>query len=315
MVHASVIVCTHNPRLIYLRRVLEALRSQTLPLEQWELLLIDNASSEPLTSTTLDMSWHPHALLFREEKLGLASARLRGMQEASADLIVFVDDDNVLATNYLSEAIRIKRDWPILGVWGSGTIVPEFEVEPAEHLREFLGMLVFRNDNRALWSNVIRAGVWAWGAGQCVRANVAMSYRQYFENSAIKITDRTGGTLFSGGDGEICFVAYNIGLGVGTFPELKLTHLIPKERLSEDYLVRLAEGNGITGQLLDYKQKGALPKSPFSSPTELLRVLKNLVVRQGFHRRMYVASLRSRLRALKMISETTGDHPPTLSIG
>ena len=53
MVHASVIVCTHNPRLIYLRRVLEALRSQTLPLEQWELLLIDNASSELLTSTTL----------------------------------------------------------------------------------------------------------------------------------------------------------------------------------------------------------------------------------------------------------------------
>jgi hypothetical protein len=41
-------------------------------------------------------------------------------------------------------------------------------------------------------------------------------------------------------------------------------------------------------------------------------VLKNLVVRQGLHRRMYVASLRGRLRALKMISETTGDGPPTL---
>jgi hypothetical protein len=44
MVHASVVICTHNSRLIYLRRVLEALRSQTLPLEQWELLLIDNAT-------------------------------------------------------------------------------------------------------------------------------------------------------------------------------------------------------------------------------------------------------------------------------
>jgi glycosyltransferase involved in cell wall biosynthesis len=212
MVHASVIVCTHNPRLIYLHRVLEALRSQTVPLEQWELLLIDNASGESLTSTTLDLSWHPRALLFREEKLGLTYARLRGIQEASADLMVFVDDDNVLATNYLSEAIRIKRDWPILGVWGSGTIVPEFEVEPAAHLREFLGMLVFRNDSRAEWSNVMtRPGVWAWGAGQCVRTNVAMAYRQYFENSAIKLTDRTGSTLFGVGDAEMCFVAYNIG--------------------------------------------------------------------------------------------------------
>jgi glycosyltransferase involved in cell wall biosynthesis len=294
---------------------LEALRSQTLPLEQWELLLIDNASSESLTSTTLDLSWHPHALLFREEKLGLASARLRGMQEARADLMVFVDDDNVLATNYLSEAIRIKRDWPILGVWGSGTIVPEFEVEPAAHLREFLGMLVFRNDNRAEWSNVLRRpGVWAWGPGQCVRANVALAYRHYFENSAIKLTGRTGGKLFGGEDGEMCFVAYNIGLGVGTFPELKLTHLIPKEKLSETYLIRLAQGNGTTGQLLEYKRGGALPKSPFSSPTELLRVLKNLVVRQGLRRRIYVAQLRGRLRALKMILENRRRFPDA-SIG
>jgi hypothetical protein len=256
----------------------------------------------------LDMSWHPHALLFREEKLGLASARLRGMQEANADLIVFVDDDHVLATNYLSEAIQIKRDWPILGVWGSGTIVPEFEIEPAENLREFLGMLGLRDENRARWSNVITgAGVWAWGAGQCVRANVAMAYREYFENSAIKMTGRIGGALVGGEDAEMCFVAYNMGLGIGTFPELKLTHLIPRERLNEDYLVRLAEGNGITGQLLAYKQQGALPKSPFSSPTEFLRVVKNLMVRQGVHRRMYFASLRSRLRALKVISEATRD--------
>jgi hypothetical protein len=81
-------------------------------------------------------------------------------------------------------------------------------------------------------------------------------YRQYFENSAIKITDRVGRTLLCGGDAEICIAAYNIGLGVGTFPELKLTHLIPKERLSEDYLVRLFEANGISGHLLDYKQEG-----------------------------------------------------------
>ena len=45
-----------------------------------------------------------------------------------------------------------------------------------------------------------RTGAWAWGAGQCVRSDVAMAYRQYFENSAIKITARVGGTLLSGGD-------------------------------------------------------------------------------------------------------------------
>src|SRR5258708_24159047 len=48
MLEFSVIICAHNPRPQYLRRVLEALRSQTLPKQEWELLLIDNLSSIPL---------------------------------------------------------------------------------------------------------------------------------------------------------------------------------------------------------------------------------------------------------------------------
>jgi glycosyltransferase involved in cell wall biosynthesis len=106
----SVIICTHNPRPDYLRRVLEALRNQTLSLEKWELLLVDNASQEPVTSESWDLSWHRHARYIREENVGIASARLRGMQEANADLMVFVDDDNVLSPDYLSMAVQIERE-------------------------------------------------------------------------------------------------------------------------------------------------------------------------------------------------------------
>ena len=44
----SVIVCSHNPRDAYLIRCLNGLRSQTLDMKSWELLLIDNASDQPL---------------------------------------------------------------------------------------------------------------------------------------------------------------------------------------------------------------------------------------------------------------------------
>ncbi len=44
----SAIICTHNPRPHYLRRVLEALNRQTLDKGEWELLLVDNASRQPL---------------------------------------------------------------------------------------------------------------------------------------------------------------------------------------------------------------------------------------------------------------------------
>ena len=44
----SVVIPTHNPRMDYLRRVLEALRGQTLPREQWEIIVVDNGSRVPL---------------------------------------------------------------------------------------------------------------------------------------------------------------------------------------------------------------------------------------------------------------------------
>ena len=67
----SVVICTHNPRPDYLRRTLDALKTQTLPQEQWELLLVDNASEKALTGVW-DLSWHPRARHIRENELGLA---------------------------------------------------------------------------------------------------------------------------------------------------------------------------------------------------------------------------------------------------
>src|SRR5215831_16568684 len=121
MLDISVIICSHNPRSDYLSRTLEGLRKQTLPKDRWELLLIDNASIDPL-SLAWDLSWHPNGRHILENELGLTQARLRGMREASADLLVFVDDDNVLDISYLSRAIEINHNWPVLGTWGSGVI-------------------------------------------------------------------------------------------------------------------------------------------------------------------------------------------------
>src|SRR3954447_15261826 len=137
MLDASVIICTHNPRSDYFARVLNGLQNQTLPLEKWELLIVDNASQLPLASSW-DISWHHSARHISERELGLTWARRRGIQEASADLIIFVDDDNVLDEEYLAEAVKIGQDWPSLGVWGSGSIRGDFEVEPPERFRSWL---------------------------------------------------------------------------------------------------------------------------------------------------------------------------------
>jgi glycosyltransferase involved in cell wall biosynthesis len=119
----SVVVPTHNPREKYLARVLDALRVQTLSKDLWEVVVVDNNSTKPLSLTTghrddrttgaktaeIDLSWHPQAKIVREERLGLTFARLRGFAEAKGELIVMVDDDNVLAPDYLETAVEIAR--------------------------------------------------------------------------------------------------------------------------------------------------------------------------------------------------------------
>ena len=103
MAEMSVIICAHNPRPQTLRRVLDSLGAQTYSKDRWELLLVDNASDEPL-ATAWPLSWHPNARHVREDELGLTPARLRGIRESRGDVLVYIDDDNVPAPDYLETA-------------------------------------------------------------------------------------------------------------------------------------------------------------------------------------------------------------------
>lgn len=234
--YISCVICTHNPRASYLIRVLEALRAQSLTYEHWEVLLIDNDSSEALANH-VDLSWHPNAQHIREDELGLTPARLRGIRESRGELLVFVDDDNVLAGNYLKEALRIEQEWPTLGAWG-GSIKGEFEVEPAAWIRSYFSL---RDEcGAAIWSNDPDDWrVLPWGAGLCVRRIVAESYRAGVLLDPVRnALDRKGHSLLCHGDTDLVLTASGHGLGWGIFPQLQTTHLIPAFRATEDYLVR-----------------------------------------------------------------------------
>jgi Glycosyl transferase family 2 len=300
VLQASVIICAHNPRPDYFARVLASLRDQTLPLDNWELLIIDNASKMPL-APDWHISWHPKLRHIVESELGVATARQRGIREARTDLIVFVDDDNVLDKTYLTQAIGIGRDWPLLGAWGSGSIQADFEVKPSESVVKFLHYLALRETASPQWSNVascVRA--MPWGAGLCVRKAVAVAYCQSCERSSIQITGRVGSATLSGEDREIALVCCTQGSGFGIFPDLRITHLIPKHRVSEDYMVRLVEGTTLSDLLLDYKWLNIIPGSPLRVRV-LLSVLKTLLLHSGIDRRMRFASVRALAKAKRII--------------
>jgi glycosyltransferase involved in cell wall biosynthesis len=236
----TVILPAHNPDAERLRRTLAALADQTEPHALREVLLIDNASTHPLPAQ-FERS-PPGLRVLREATLGLTAARRRGLAEATGDLVVFVDDDNVLAPDYLAQVVRIFSAHPRLGALG-GRIMPEFEIAPPAWSHEFFPLLALRD----LGSDVLVArGAERYpaaapvGAGMAVRRAAVQSWMN--ESGTPALSDRRGQALSSGGDNDLVFSLLRDGWDVGYFPELVLTHLIPASRLDVGYLARLNRG-------------------------------------------------------------------------
>lgn len=292
----SVIICTHNPRPDYFGRTLDALRAQTVQREGWEMLVIDNRSRRPVQEC-FAFDWHPGARVVREDTLGLTPARLRGIAEAKGDLLVFVDDDNVLDPDFLEAALDTASKRPFLGAW-SGQCRPGFEEPPAEWTRRYWGNLVIRQFDKDVWSNLPRlADTMPCGAGLCIRREVAQHYLLLNTSGKRSVQlDRTGTSLMSGGDNDLAACACDVGLSVGLISALKLTHLIPPVRLTEDYLSRLAEGIAYSSILLDGER--GIPHPPRSALGRIADLVRTLLL-SGPHRRIMKAAYRGRDRALR----------------
>jgi glycosyltransferase involved in cell wall biosynthesis len=272
----SVITCAHDPRPEYLKQVLDALNGQTLDKQRWEYLLIDNASDEPL-SERVDLSWHPNSRHIREDRLGLTPARLRGISDSTGEMLVFADDDNVLDLDYLEQVAQISGARPILGAFG-GQVRPVFEETPPAWTKQYWSRLVIREFEHDRWSNLSSLhDTMPSGAGLCVRRRVASEYLAYHTNGKRSfMMDRTGTMLLSGGDTDLAATACDVGLGTGLFTALKLSHLILRERLQEDYLVRLVEGMAFSGVVLkSFRSNGAAPTNARlqTEAADLLRLL------------------------------------------
>ena len=271
MLKISVILCTHNPREDYLRRVLAGLRAQTLPTADWELLLVDNGSKIPVAEK-FDLAWQPQARHVREEELGLTPARLRGIREAQAEILVFVDDDTLLAADYLEQTLTVEAQWPFIGAW-CGSAAPEFEKPLPDWVGDQVWRLTVVEVKEDIWSN-LRDSLTTipHGAGMCVRRNVCLRFLERSENNQDdKLLGRKGTSLSGYEEVELAHCALDLGLGTGKTTRLHLTHLIPASRLTVDYFTRHAEGDAASF-LMFRAMRGLSVQKP--KPSTVIRSLR-----------------------------------------
>jgi glycosyltransferase involved in cell wall biosynthesis len=96
----SIIIPTYN-RPERLKTCLESLTQLDFPQEQFEVIIVDDGSSEPLAHIVNPLKDKLTLQLVRQNNAGPASARNKGASQAKGEFLVFTDDDCQPNTNWL----------------------------------------------------------------------------------------------------------------------------------------------------------------------------------------------------------------------
>jgi glycosyltransferase involved in cell wall biosynthesis len=254
-------------------------------------------------ATHVDLSWHRQARHIRENELGLIPARLHGIKAASGGLLVFVDDDNVLSTDYLERAAAIPKAYPHIGVFGAGVVTPEFEAEPSSDVKPFMQMLALRTVSETCWTNHLSDYSCApFGAGLCVPARIAADFRKLaLDLPFTDVIGRRGQSLFCGDDDLFSWLSVGPHIGYGIFPELRLLHLISRERVHPNYLTALIYGHTFSHTVVYHMTQGRRSKRP--SSLQWLRTLAHGFRNGRFSMRCEQSRLKATADALRFIKE------------
>jgi GT2 family glycosyltransferase len=190
------------------------------------------------------------------------------------ELAIFVDDDNYIADDYISQALKLVHKNSKWGCFG-GRQVPNPDTRISSYFRDFLPYVGIR-DLGELEISQLASGSWQpiepIGAGMCLHPQVVHQFLDYIQEDSTKYFSlgRKGKGLLSGEDSFIARQASFIGMYWGYSPDLKMIHDINISRLKLLYFVRLIFNYGRSDVILD-SALGVQPSHPY--PDNLLDVL------------------------------------------
>jgi glucosyl-dolichyl phosphate glucuronosyltransferase len=227
----TVAVITYN-RSRYLRETLAGIVRQAYPADCWELLVIDNNSTDDTPAVVSSfITANPAPRRVVELQQGLDHGRNRAIAEAQGDIIVLADDDILVEPDWLAKLVApfSSENAHSIGVVG-GEVVPVFPDGLPAWLEGSHGPLAFRADPGPLKPGQAPMG-----------ANFAFP-KWIFQRFGLFDTrlDRQGASLFGGGDSEMIRRVRAAGLEAWFAPGARALHQMPASRLTFKYATRHA---------------------------------------------------------------------------
>jgi len=140
----SAVVCSSD-RAEPLRQMLESLCRHTVQRDAFEVVLIDDGSSDGTREVALAFDARLPLRYSYQRKSGVASARNHGLFMARGEVLLFLDGDDVADPGLLEAHIEAHRRFPEteIGVLGHTRLDPALAADPLTHFAAEVGGFLF----------------------------------------------------------------------------------------------------------------------------------------------------------------------------
>jgi len=241
-VSVSVIIATRD-RDALLAQTLEALIAQRWPRDRFEILVIDNGSSDrtrAVVQAAAGRANGPPIRYFYVAEPGKSGAINQALPYATGELLAFTDDDVMTHPTWIE---RLSSAFAETGAdFVAGRILPRWESAPPSWLSPNLyGVLAIPDNGEARVTITAADGpsIIPIGANMAVRADV-MRRVGGFRSDLGKLA----GTLRTGEDHELCLRMLHAGCRGIYEPTAVVHHWVARERLDRRYFRQWLYQNG-----------------------------------------------------------------------
>ena len=226
MMDTSVILCYKNSGTL-LYPTIKALESQVTD-SCWELIAVDNGSTDgtPVELAKLLKTTSINYQLLQEEKQGKQAALLKGIRAAKGEILIICDDDNILAPNYIENAIiHGQKPSNKAAFGGKGTLAIEHPPKWFHEVKKKYAV-----GPQQIEPGVLPPGKLLWGAGMVIKKSAILPLVTN-EYPFISLQDPVN-KLRSGEDFELCLILNLIGYDLEYCDDLEFIHNIEEDRLT-----------------------------------------------------------------------------------
>lgn len=230
----SVIICTFN-RCVLLESALESMVRQDCEKDLFEVIVVDNASSDGTKAIFDKYSLYPNFFYIQEKKPGLSYARNTGYKRAKGKYVAYMDDDAKADKRWINNIFAFISRHPDIVAFG-GPYKGYSLAEIPKWVKEGYGTWSLGDKERPIEQNE-----WINGTNMIFKRSLLEDFGGF--NTKVGMS----GTIISYGEETSLLLKIKAkNYPIFYVPDINVEHFIPEYKLSLKWMLKAHYINGFS---------------------------------------------------------------------